>query len=79
MADIGLMVPAGGVKVPGGIKVAEREDLGNWLPKRKKTVHKGNCGKVFLLAGSAGLAGAAAICAKAALRTGAGLVKIACP
>lgn len=48
------------------------------LPRRKKNSHKGSFGKVLIVAGSKGMAGAAALCAKAALRAGAGLVRISC-
>ncbi len=41
--------------------------------------HKGNYGKVLVVAGSKGMAGAAMMCGKAAIRSGAGLVKFAVP
>lgn len=46
------------------------------LPDRKKDGHKGSFGKVLVIAGSEGMSGAAYLSAKAAYRTGAGLVKI---
>ena len=46
--------------------------------KRPRNIHKGDCGHLLIVAGSFGMAGAAAMCAKAALRSGAGLVSIAC-
>lgn len=49
------------------------------LPVRKPDGHKGDFGKLFLLAGSTGLTGAAALAAKSALRSGCGLVKVGCP
>lgn len=49
------------------------------LPARPQAMHKGKAGRVFLLAGSEGLSGAAALCARAALRTGAGLVTVGVP
>jgi len=49
------------------------------LPVRKRNTHKGDYGRILALVGSFGMAGAADICATAALRTGAGLVTIACP
>lgn len=42
--------------------------------KRKKESHKGNFGHLLVLAGSRGKRGAGALCCKAALRSGAGLV-----
>ncbi len=46
------------------------------LPKRLESGNKGTFGKVFLACGSRGMCGAAILSAKAALRTGAGMVKI---
>lgn len=50
-----------------------------WLPKREASAHKGTFGHVGLIAGSPGKSGAAALAAKAALRSGAGLVTVATP
>ena len=47
-------------------------------PRRRNT-HKGYYGHVLVVAGSVGMAGAAAMCALAAMRTGAGLTTVACP
>ena len=44
---------------------------------RPRDMHKGDAGKVLVIAGSKGMAGAACLCAKAALRTGSGLVQTA--
>jgi len=49
------------------------------LPRRSPNAHKGVCGKIFLLAGSQGMTGAAALAANAAVRSGAGLVFVGCP
>lgn len=46
------------------------------LPKRPSDAHKGQCGRVFILAGSKGMTGAAALSAMGALRIGAGLVTV---
>src|SRR5579859_6998402 len=53
------------------------EDLGWLVQPRKIDANKGNFGRVLILAGSVGKAGAAALAAKAALRAGAGLVTVA--
>jgi NAD(P)H-hydrate epimerase len=45
--------------------------------KRAPDVHKGNCGKVLVIAGSRGLTGAAALSSMAALRSGTGVVTLA--
>ncbi len=49
------------------------------LPQRPATYFKNRCGQVFVLAGSVGMSGAAALCSKAALRAGAGLVILGAP
>ncbi|MFQ5498818.1 MAG: NAD(P)H-hydrate dehydratase [Candidatus Zixiibacteriota bacterium] len=49
------------------------------LPIRKRDGHKGQFGKLLVLAGSTGMAGAAVLAARGAYRSGAGLVRIACP
>lgn len=49
------------------------------LPVRARNAHKGNFGRVLLLCGSRGLSGAAALAAKAASRTGSGLVYLGVP
>ena len=49
------------------------------LPRRSVDGHKGDFGKLFILAGSRGYTGAAALCARAAVRGGAGLVTVAVP
>ncbi len=46
------------------------------LPKRKNDGHKGSFGRVLVIAGSKNMAGAAAFSAKAAYRTGAGLITV---
>lgn len=47
------------------------------LPPRKPDSHKGDYGRVLLIGGSQGMAGAIALSGMAALRSGAGLVKLA--
>lgn len=49
------------------------------LSKRAKDAHKGDFGKVLVVAGSIGMSGAAALVGKAALRAGSGLVRVAVP
>ena len=57
----------------------EPEDLRGRLAPRKRNSYKGSYGHLLIVAGSFGMAGAAALCAKAALRSGVGLVTICCP
>lgn len=49
------------------------------LPIRERNTHKGDYGKILLLCGSRGFTGAAALAARGALRTGAGVVYLAVP
>ena len=49
------------------------------LVTRKKNTHKGNYGRVLILAGSPGMTGAAYLCSKAALRSGSGIVTLGIP
>ncbi len=53
--------------------------MNNIFPPRRLDSHKGDYGKVFILAGSPGMSGAAILAAKGALRTGAGLVFLGIP
>lgn len=46
---------------------------------RRRNSYKGDYGHLLIVAGSVGMAGAAAMCAMAAMRTGAGLTTVACP
>ena len=61
------------------VKIQLVEDGDIELPPRSEDAHKYTCGKVAVLAGSPGFTGAAALAAEAALRIGAGLVKLAVP
>jgi len=49
------------------------------LLKRKPNTHKGDYGHVLIIGGSVGLSGAVCLSAKAALRSGAGLVTVGVP
>lgn len=49
------------------------------LPKRAADCHKGDCGRLIVVAGSPTMLGAAVLCATAALRAGAGLVQVCLP
>jgi NAD(P)H-hydrate epimerase len=49
------------------------------LEPRRADAHKGDFGKVCIIAGSMGMSGAAAIAGRSALRAGAGLVRVATP
>ncbi len=49
------------------------------LPRRPRQAHKGDFGRLLILAGSEGYTGAPVLAARAALRTGAGLVFLGVP
>ena len=49
------------------------------LKPRPLDVHKGDCGRILVIAGSVGTTGAAALSSQAALRAGAGIVTLALP
>ncbi len=49
------------------------------IRKRRKEIHKGDCGRVLVVAGSEGMMGAAILACRAALKSGAGLVQLAVP
>ena len=49
------------------------------LPPRSPDAHKGDFGRVLIIGGSRGMIGAPALAANAALRSGAGLVRLAVP
>lgn len=51
----------------------------SWWPRRTGTEHKGNFGRVLLIAGSRGMSGAAVLAAQATARSGAGLVTLGVP
>lgn len=55
------------------------EYVKNIIKERPEEIHKGQCGRVLIVAGSVGMAGAAVLAARGSLKSGAGLVKIAAP
>ncbi|MBD3182890.1 NAD(P)H-hydrate dehydratase [Candidatus Poribacteria bacterium] len=59
--------------------LVEYEDVKNLLPERPGDAHKGTFGRIFILAGSEGFTGAAALTTNAALRIGSGLVILGIP
>lgn len=61
------------------LRLAEPFDIAPFCAPRKRNSHKGTYGHLLLIAGSRGMAGAACLAAGAALRSGAGLVTVACP
>lgn len=60
-------------------RLIDKEFASLHIKKRPRHYHKGDCGRVLIVAGSKGMAGAAILCAKSALRTGSGLVTLCVP
>ncbi|MDB5988145.1 MAG: NAD(P)H-hydrate dehydratase [Nevskia sp.] len=63
--------------VPSVAELQQQRDLRDWLPPRQRTAHKGDSGHVLIVGGDHGTTGAVLLCARAALRAGAGLVSVA--
>ncbi len=61
------------------INLLTPKNMTEHIPHHPVDAHKGLCGKAFILAGSIGMTGAAALCSEAALRIGAGLVTLGIP
>ena len=59
--------------------IKELHEYAKLLPKRYSNMHKGDCGRVLVVAGSVGFVGAACLCSKACIRCGSGLVTLATP
>ncbi len=77
LLDIGISADV--VRQVLGQKVITQEMVRACFSARPLDSHKGTFGRVLVVAGSYGMAGAAILCAKAALRSGAGLVTVATP
>ena len=77
VSDVGFPAEAFPHHVMDG-DLLEPSDVSRLLLPRPRNIHKGDCGHLLIVAGSFGMAGAAAMCAKAALRSGVGLLSIAC-
>ena len=60
-------------------RIITAETVKTIIEKRKKEIHKGDCGRILIAAGSRGMAGAAVLAATGALRAGSGLVQVAVP
>jgi NAD(P)H-hydrate epimerase len=76
--DIGI--PAAAVAAEGcRLDLLEEEGVARLVPDRPVDGHKGDFGRVLVVAGSVGMAGAAGLVARGAQRVGAGLVTVATP
>jgi hydroxyethylthiazole kinase-like uncharacterized protein yjeF len=63
--------------MPSSPRVISLDDVVKALPKRQRDAHKGDFGHVLIVGGNEGMAGAARLAGEAALRSGAGLVRVA--
>lgn len=78
VADIGIM-PELLATVQSDIELITSVDLFPLLPRRVRHTHKGDYGHVLIIGGAPGFSGAAVLCARAASRSGAGLVSVLTP
>jgi NAD(P)H-hydrate epimerase len=80
VVDIGIPEPplAGGADARNRYRVVEEDLRARW-PHRAVDCHKGQVGRLLVIAGSRGMAGAACLAAEAAMRAGAGYVVLAAP
>ncbi len=65
----------------GAMKIYETDDrlIDKIIRPREKNTNKGDYGRLLIIAGSKGMAGAAVLASRASLRSGAGLVTLALP
>ncbi len=61
------------------LELLTAEKVAAFLPPRPNSSHKGTLGRVYLVAGSPGMGGAAVMAGESALKSGAGLVYLAGP
>jgi hydroxyethylthiazole kinase-like uncharacterized protein yjeF len=79
IADIGIPMPVFDELEGDYLELLTRERMRELVPSRPADSHKGDFGRVLVIAGSLGRTGAAHLAATGALRSGAGLVTIATP
>ncbi len=73
-AELGLSAFLAGESAP--IARYDAQDLTRWLQPRRATSHKGDHGRLLVVGGDSGTAGAIRMTGEAALRSGAGLVRV---
>ena len=61
------------------VNVTDEEFVRSVIPERANNSQKGDYGKLLIIAGSVGMTGAAYLASEAALKSGAGLITLACP
>ena len=61
------------------IEITDSKTAKSLMPKRQKNSHKGDYGKILVIGGSKGMAGAVSLAVKSAFKVGAGLVTACVP
>lgn len=79
VADIGIPYEPGDLLAGGSISLADHSYVKRSLLLRRTYSNKSDNGRVMLMAGSVSMGGAAVLCARAAIRSGAGLVYLSVP
>ncbi|MCR5775058.1 MAG: NAD(P)H-hydrate dehydratase [Lachnospiraceae bacterium] len=72
LKDIGI--PASAMESGADIHIFHDSEIS--LPPRQAYTNKGSYGRILIVAGSKGMAGAAILCAEAAMRSGSGMVRV---
>ena len=67
------------IKISVPLHEVNAATIRRWLPERPRDAHKGDFGRILLLCGAVGYTGAPVLAARAAVRTGAGLVVLGVP
>jgi len=75
VSEIGI--PHALLNEPTAARLVDSEWVANLLPERLRASHKGDNGSILIVAGSRNMRGAASLAARAAIRSGAGLVTVA--
>lgn len=75
LADLGVSKQFEALCLPSS-KSVFFEEMKHYLHKRKSGCHKGDFGRCLVIGGNQGMPGAVRLASEAALRTGAGLVKV---
>ncbi len=79
IAVVDIEIPSVPLKRNSATFLVEEDDVIEQLPRRPRTANKNSAGKIFVLAGSKGLTGAALLSSSSALKSGAGLVVLGIP
>jgi NAD(P)H-hydrate epimerase len=75
LAELTFRLP----KDPGRAILSGPQNLKSLVPRRSFDTHKGDYGRVGIMAGSRGFVGASILCSEAAVRAGAGLISLYVP